>query len=356
MKVAVVGATGAVGTVMLELLEKRKFPVQDLKVFATARSQGRKLRCQGREWTVEVLKPGCFEGVDIAFFDASDAVSKDWALQAAEAGAWVVDNSATYRMEKDVPLVVPEVNGHKLRRLVQIGRANLHARERIVAGPNCSTIQLVVALKPIAEHWGLKRVVVSSYQSVSGAGSAAMDELTALSKEVLGGTTPRELKSKVLKYPIAFNCIPQIGGFMSGTGGEAEGATSEEYKIITESRKILGLPELKITATAVRVPTYACHAESVNIECEKPFELDALKKTLADFPGIVLEDSPQDFRYPMGIYAHAREAVYVGRIRRDFSLQNGDNGLNCWVVSDNLWKGAALNAIQIGEVLTRQES
>lgn len=347
MKVAVVGATGAVGKELLSILEQRNFPVSELRLFASARSLGKVIEYRGKSHRCQVMEKGCFDGIDFAFFDASDAVSKEWVPHAAESGAWVIDNSATFRMEKDIPLVVPEVNGELLAGRTRAGRNSVPARERILAGPNCSTVQLVVALKPIHDRWGVKRVTVSTFQSTSGAGSAAMEEL---SEQTLGLFNQKPVPPKHFSHQIAFNCIPQIGGFKD------DGFTSEEHKIMAESRKILGLPGLRISATAVRVPTLSCHGESVQVECDKPFTAQEARALLKSSPGIIVQDEPGSQVYPMGVTgegdpvegATGRDAVYVGRIRKDPSLENG---LNLWVVSDNLRKGAALNAVQIGEVL-----
>jgi aspartate-semialdehyde dehydrogenase len=355
LKVAVVGATGAVGRVLLSILKERRFPVAELIPFASARSEGQAIEFDGKTYPCRTLKKGCFEGVDIAFFDASDAISKEWALHAAEAGAWVVDNSATFRMAEDVFLLVPEVNGDLLRdRLAQAKKSGepLSARERLIAGPNCTTAQLVVALHPIHERWGIQRVLVSTYQSASGAGSAAMDELSQQTSAVLQG---KETTPQAFAHRIAFNCIPHIGGFKD------DDFTSEEIKIIEESRKILRHPRLRVSATAIRVPTHACHGESVNVECEKPFEISEVRAALEAQPGIILQDDPSRKLYPMGAPgesspvegAAGRDAVYVGRIRKDHSVIQGSHGLHLWVVSDNLRKGAALNAIQIGEILVQ---
>lgn len=346
--VAVVGATGAVGKQLRLILEARQFPVREIRFFASARSEGRKLDFHGRAVTVQSLKPGCFEGVDVAFFDASDAISKEWVPQAAEAGAWVVDNSATFRLEDDVLLLVPEVNGELLQERLN-RRHSLTPRERILTGPNCSTVQMVVALKPIRDRWGIRRVVVSTYQSTSGAGAAAMDELTAQTADVLQG---KAAKPQAFAHRIAFNCIPHIGGFKD------DGYTSEEQKMVLESRKLLGMPTLRLSATAVRVPTLSCHGESINVECERAFELEAVREALRAQPGVVLQDDPKKNLYPMGVTgegslvegASGGDGVHVGRVRRDGSL---DHGLNLWVVSDNLRKGAALNAVQIGEMVLR---
>ncbi|MCM2277086.1 MAG: aspartate-semialdehyde dehydrogenase [Oligoflexia bacterium] len=346
LKVAVVGATGAVGRELLAILEQRSFPVGELVAFASERSVGKTIRFRGEALACQILREDCFAGVDLAFFDASDAVSKTWVPKAAESGAWVVDNSATFRLEEDILLSVPEVNGDLLKRKLHAG-GSPDARQRMIAGPNCSTVQLVMALKPLHEAWGLKRVVVSSYQSTSGAGTAAMEEL---SSQTLGALNRKSIPAKAFSHGIAFNCIPQIGGVRD------DGYTSEEAKIIAESRKILELPGLRISATAVRVPTFSSHGESVNIEFERAVTPEEARAALAAFPGIVVQDEPKRFIYPMGNPgdgsrvegASGRDAVYVGRIRKDPSVENG---LNLWVVSDNLRKGAALNAVQIGEVL-----
>ena len=345
LNIAVVGATGAVGTELLSILEKRRFPAAEIRLFASQRSKGKKLWFAGRETPCRVLDSGCFDGMQIVFFDASDEVSAGWVPAAAAAGAWVVDNSATFRLREDVPLIVPEVNARVLEKWFAENSA-----DRIVSGPNCSTAQLVMALKPISDRWGLRRVVVSTYQSTSGAGKLAMQELVAQTGAHAAGKT---IKPSVFPHQIAYNCIPRIGGLKEG------GCTGEEQKMVQESRKLLGLAQLRITATAVRVPTLRCHGESVNIECERAFELDDVRRALGDFPGICLIDDLSQDLYPMGEPgassavdgAAGRDRVYVGRVRRDDST---DNGLNLWVVSDNLRKGAALNAVQIGEIIVQK--
>ncbi len=356
MKVAVVGATGAVGKQLLKILVERKFPVTELVPFASVRSEGKLVEFGGKSIPCKSLTPGCFAGIEIAFFDASDAVSKTWAPHAAESGAWVIDNSATFRLDEDVLLLVPEVNGELLAERVAKGRNNLSPRERILTGPNCSTVQMVVALKPIRDLWGLKRVVVSTYQSTSGAGAAAMEELVLQTEKTLktkAHSEDQSVEANAFAHRISFNCIPHIGGM------KEDGYTSEELKMVAESRKLLGLPTLPLSATAVRVPTFACHGESINIETERPVSASEAREALKAQKGIILQDEPGQKIYPMGMPgtqspvegAAGRDAVYVGRVRQDFSVENG---LNLWVVSDNLRKGAALNAIQIGEMLVQQ--
>ncbi len=350
LKIAIIGATGAVGKELIGVLESRKFPVRELIPFASSRSTGKSISWNGKTVRCKTLEKGCFDGVQIAFFDASDAVSKEWVPQAAEAGAWVVDNSATFRLEKDILLVVPEVNGNLLEaHLNSKPIQKFSPRERIIAGPNCSTVQMVMALKPLMDRWGLKRVIASTYQSTSGAGTSAVQELSLQTVALFNQNT---LVSKEFTHQIAFNCIPHIGGF------KEDGSTSEELKMVDESRKLLGLPNLKVSATAVRVPTFSCHGESLNVEFERPFQLEDVRVALTAQPGVILQDDPKRNIYPLGMTsgndpvecATGRDAVYVGRVRRDPSVENG---LNLWVVSDNLRKGAALNAVQMGEILLK---
>ncbi len=332
--VAVVGATGAVGKEMLEALDVRKFPYAELRLFASPRSVGHELKCGGKTWKCEALAKGCFQGVDFAFFDASDEISKEWVGEARAAGACVIDNSNTYRMDPAVSLVVPEINGHLLKTGSREGA--------LFAGPNCTTAQLVMALKPLHDAFGLKRVIVSTYQAVSGAGAAAVEELHSQTGDVLAG---RKAVAVKLKHPIAFNCIPQIGGFLTGAD---EGVTSEEKKVVNETRKILGLPNLAVTCTAIRVPTASCHAESVNAEFERKPDAAEARRVLAKFPGVEVMDDPANGIYPMNFHGAGHDPVYVGRVRKDSSHEFG---LQFWVVADNLRKGAALNAIQIAEAL-----
>jgi aspartate-semialdehyde dehydrogenase len=350
LKVAIVGATGAVGRELLQILEERNFPILELSLFASSRSVGKALQFQEKTYRCQPLQNGCFEGVQLAFFDASDAISKEWVPQAAEAGAWVIDNSSTYRLEPETLLLVPEVNGIFLENLLKSKSiSQFKAQERILSGPNCAAAPLALALKPIQDLWGIRRVVVSTYQSTSGAGSAAMEELSA---QTVGMFNQNTVAPKAFFHPIAFNCIPHIGSFKD------DGYTSEEQKIMAETRKLLNLPDLKISTTAVRVPTFSCHAESVNIECEHPVSVEQVQSVLKKQPGIIVLDDPKKNIYPLGMSSNedlveaatGKDAVYVGRIRKDHSVEHG---LNLWIVSDNLRKGAALNAVQIGEILLK---
>jgi len=330
--VAVVGATGAVGEQMREILEERLFPVGELRLLASERSAGQLLEFRGKQTRVEVLREDSFKGIDIALFSAGGSVSARFAPLAVSAGAVVVDNTAYFRMEPDIPLVVPEVNAQEIARYKNRG---------IIANPNCSTIQMVVALKPIHDAARIKRVVVSTYQSVSGAGRMAMEELTQQVSALFSG---REIKKQKFPHQIAFNCIPHIDVFLEG------GYTKEEMKIIDETRKILGEPSLGVTVTSVRVPVFCGHSESVNIETEKKLTAKDVKAILREAPGILLCDEPEKNIYPMAIDAVGKDATLVGRVREDQSVANG---INLWIVADNLRKGAALNAVQIAEILIR---
>ena len=330
--VAVVGATGAVGEQMREVLEERQFPVGELRLLASERSAGQFLPFQGRQLPVQVLNEDSFKDIDIGLFSAGGSVSAEFAPLAVAAGAVVVDNSATFRMEPDIPLVVPEVNAKEIGNYKPRG---------IIANPNCSTIQLVVALKPIHDAARIKRVVVSTYQSVSGAGRKAMDEL---SQQVAALFNGREIKKEKFPHQIAFNCIPHIDVFLES------GYTKEEWKMIHETRKILGEPNLPVTATTVRVPVFLSHSESVNVETYVKLSAAETKRILREAPGVIVADEPENNDYPTPIDAAGKDATYVGRIREDDSVVNG---LNLWVVSDNLRKGAALNAVQIAEILIR---
>jgi aspartate-semialdehyde dehydrogenase len=330
--VAIVGATGAVGEQMREVLEEREFPVGELRLLASERSAGQFLPFKEHNLKVEVLNEDSFKGIDIGLFSAGGSVSAKFAPAAVAAGAVVVDNTGHFRMEPDIPLVVPEVNVKQI--------ANYKTRG-IIANPNCSTIQMVVALKPIHDAARIKRVVVSTYQSVSGAGRRAMEELGQQVGALFNG---RELKKEKFPHQIAFNCIPHIDVFTDG------GYTKEELKMINETRKILGEPSLAVTATTVRVPVFCSHSESVNVETEKKLTVADVKALLREAPGIVVVDEPEHNVYPMPIDATGKDATFVGRIREDNSISNG---LHLWVVADNLRKGAALNAVQIAEILIR---
>jgi aspartate-semialdehyde dehydrogenase len=331
--VAVVGATGAVGEQMREVLEERQFPVGELRLLASERSAGQFLPFQSRQIRVEILDEDSFDKIDVALFSAGGSVSAKFAPIAVAAGAVVVDNTAFFRMEPDVPLVVPEVNAKEI--------ANYRARG-IVANPNCSTIQMVVALKPIHDAARIKRIVVSTYQSVSGAGRQAMEELSQQVGALFNG---REIRKQKFPHQIAFNCIPHIDVFMEG------GYTKEEWKMINETRKIFAEPNMAVTATTVRVPVFCSHSESVNVETYVKLSAAEVKKILREAPGVIVADEPENNVYPMAIDAVGKDATYVGRVREDQSVANG---LNLWVVADNLRKGAALNAVQIAEILVRE--
>ena len=331
--IAIVGATGAVGEQLREVLEERQFPVGELRLLASERSAGQFLPFQNKQVRVGILKEDSFRGIDIGLFSAGAKVSANFAPAAVAAGAVVVDNTSHFRMEPDIPLVVPEVNGKEIAKYKNRG---------IVANPNCSTIQMVVALKPIHDAARIKRVVVSTYQSVSGAGRVAMEELSQQVGALFNG---REIKKEKFPHQIAFNCIPHIDAFME------DGYTKEEWKMIHETRKILGEALLPMTATSVRVPVFCSHSESVNIETEKKLTAAQAKALLRGAPGVMLADVPEENIYPMAIDAVGKDATYVGRVREDPSVANG---LNLWVVSDNLRKGAALNAVQIAEILIRE--
>ena len=330
--VAIVGATGAVGEQMREVLDERQFPVGEVRLLASERSVGQFLPFQSRQLAVEVLKADSLKDIDIALFSAGGSVSSEFAPMAVAAGAVVIDNTSVFRMEPDIPLVVPEVNAKEI--------ANYKSRG-IIANPNCSTIQMVVALKPIHDAARIKRVVVSTYQSVSGAGRKAMEEL---SQQVAALFNGKEIEKVKFPHQIAFNCIPHIDAFM------ADGYTKEEWKMIEETRKILGEPNLPVTATTVRVPVFCSHSEAVNVETYVKLSAQETRRILREAPGIIVADEPENNLYPMAIDAAGKDATYVGRIREDKSVANG---LNLWVVSDNLRKGAALNAVQIAEILIR---
>ena len=328
-RVAVVGATGMVGRKFLQVLEERKLPVSEYFLFASKRSAGTQVTFMGKPYTVRELTDTAFEDlhVDIALFSAGAGTSKHFAPIVAASGAVVIDNSSCWRMDPDVPLVVPEVNPDAIPG---------YRKKGIIANPNCSTIQAMVPLKPLHDAYGLKRVIYSTYQAVSGAGQQGFLDL----QNGLKGEAPQKFP-----HPIAGNCLPHIDVFLDN------GYTKEEQKMIDETRKILSLPELAVTATTVRVPVFHGHSESINVEFERPFDLAELRALLEKAPGLVVMDDVANNVYPMAITAEDTDPVYVGRIRRDFSIENG---INFWCVADNIRKGAATNAVQIAEELIRQ--
>jgi aspartate-semialdehyde dehydrogenase len=328
--VAVAGATGAVGNQMISCLEERDFPVKNIRLLATRKSVGRKLRFKGEEIPVEELTETSFSGVDIGIFSAGGATSQEYAPLAAKDGCVVIDNSAAWRMDPDVPLVIPEVNPDAVAR---------YSNKGIIANPNCSTIQMVVALAPIHRKVGIKRVVVSTYQAVSGTGKKAIDELHSQTRAILNFIEPER---KVYPHRIAFNCLPHIDVFLDN------GYTKEEMKMVDETKKILEDDSIGITATTVRVPVFFSHSESVNVETRNPITPDEVRALLEKAPGVTVVDDPSENLYPMAIDAAGRDETLVGRIRADESIPNG---INLWVVSDNIRKGAATNAVQIAEIL-----
>ena len=326
MKVAVVGATGLVGTKMLQVLAERKFPITELIPVATEKSAGSKIVFEGNEYTVVTPAKGLEMGPQIALFSAGGSTSLEWAPKFAAIGCTVIDNSSAWRMDAEKKLVVPEVNGHVLT-----------PQDKIIANPNCSTIQMVVFLQPLYALYGIKRVIVSTYQSVTGTGKKAVDQL-------MNEREGRE-GEMAYRYPIDMNLIPQIDVFMEN------GYTKEEMKMILETKKIMGDEEIAVTATAVRVPVMGGHSESINVTFDRDFNMDEVRRALSNFPGIVLLDNPEQALYPMPlIHAQDQDAVYVGRLRRDDTYPNT---LNAWVVSDNLRKGAATNAVQIAEIVAK---
>ncbi|MBI5299757.1 MAG: aspartate-semialdehyde dehydrogenase [Deltaproteobacteria bacterium] len=327
--IAVVGATGAVGLELVKILEERNFPVGNLKLFASDRSLGKTVSFRDHEFPVHTLDADSFSYVNIAFFSAGSEISKEYVPVAVKSGAVVIDNTAQFRMDKEVPLVVPEVNPSLIAEYKNKG---------IIANPNCSTIQLVVVLKALMKKAKIKRVVVSTYQSVSGAGLSAMEEL---SQQTVALFSNKEIKVEALPHRIAFNCLPQIDVFAE------ENYTKEEWKMINETSKILET-KIPMTATTVRVPVFYGHSESVNVEFESPFSREEAINLLQHADGVEVMDEPQKNNYPMAIHAAGEDAIYVGRIRKDLSVPHG---LNLWIVADNIRKGAALNAIQIAELL-----
>lgn len=327
--IAIVGATGAVGEQMIECLEERNFPVGKIKYLASARSAGQILEYKGKAVQVEELKHDSFAGIDIALFSAGGDRSREFCPSAWKAGAVCIDNSSAWRMDPDVPLVVPEVNPHAIAG---------YSTKGIIANPNCSTIQMVVALKPLHDFATIKRIVVSTYQAVSGTGKKAVDELHKQVVELLNARSP---EAEVYPHRIAFNCLPQIDSFGDN------GYTKEEMKMVNETRKILEA-DIKTTATAVRVPVFYGHSESINVETERKITAAKAMELIARAPGCELVDDVLNQTYPMAIDAAGQDLVHVGRIREDESIENG---LNLWVVADNIRKGAATNAVQIAEIL-----
>lgn len=330
--VAIMGATGAVGQEILRTLELRQFPIGKLKLLASEKSAGKKIPFRGRLVPVEKLEASSFEGVDLVLASAGGSVSQEFAPYAVAAGAVVVDNTSAFRMDPAVPLVVPEVNADALE-----------GHNGIIANPNCSTAQMVVALAPIHKASRLRRLVISTYQSVSGTGQKAIDECLRQSRELLSGI--QEPEARVYPHRIAFNVIPQIDSFLPN------GYTKEEMKMVNETRKILGDDTIAITATTVRVPVLRGHSEAVNVETMEPLGAARVRELLAEAPGVVVVDDPAVSDYPTPIYAEGRDETYVGRIRDDIS---NPNAVEMWIVSDNLRKGAALNAVQIAEELLRR--
>jgi aspartate-semialdehyde dehydrogenase len=333
MKVAVVGATGLVGTKMLQILEERNFPLTELLPVASERSVGKEVFYKGKPYKVVGMQAAIDARPAIALFSAGGSTSLEWAPRFAAAGITVIDNSSAWRMDPTKPLVVPEVNAHVLT-----------SESKIIANPNCSTIQMVVALQPLHNKYKIKRVVVSTYQSVTGTGKKAVDQLMGEREQSVAGNE-HEFEM-AYKYPIDLNVIPQIDVFLDN------GYTKEEMKMVNETKKIMGDDSIRVTATTVRIPVIGGHSESVNIEFENDFDLAAVRDLLSTAPGIILQDDPGQQLYPMPLWAHERDEVFVGRIRRD---ETQPNTLNMWIVSDNLRKGAATNAVQIAEYLLQKE-
>ena len=329
--IAVVGATGAVGQVFLKILEERRFPARSIRLMASSRSKGKKVLVNGQELTVEEATPGSFQGVDIAFISVSSEVSRLLVPAAKDAGAVVIDDSSVFRMDPDVGLVVPEVNGD-----------DLETYREVVAIPNCSTTPLVMVLHPLRQLSPIRRVIADTYQSVSGTGGGAMQELREQSRQVLDG---KETQPQVYPKQIAFNVLPHIEGFLDN------GYTKEEWKLLEETRKIMHAPDIAVSGTCVRVPAYVSHSEAVHIEFERPVSPDEAREALEAFPGVTVLDDPENNGYPTPWEVEGTDDVFVGRIRRDASHPNG---LVMWIVVDNLRKGAALNAMQIAEEMLKR--
>lgn len=328
--VAVVGATGAVGRTMLKVLEERDFPVNNLLLLASSRSEGLCIEFKGKPYRVKEAQPSDFEGIDIALFSAGKDISLKLAPEAVKRGAVVIDNSNAFRLNEDVPLVVPEVN-----------LKDLYWHKGLIANPNCSTIQMVVVLKPLHDRAKIKRVVVSTYQAVSGTGLEAIEELKTQSLDILNG---RQTEAKVYPYQIAFNLLPHIDVF------DETGYSLEEWKMVNETKKIMGDKSIEVSATTVRVPVLNCHSESVNVEFYNKITREEAIEILSKAEGVVVQDDPANKVYPMPYFVSGKNEVFVGRIRQDFTVESG---LNLWIVADNLRKGAAYNAVQIAESLIK---
>jgi aspartate-semialdehyde dehydrogenase len=324
MKLAVVGATGLVGQEVLKVLDERNIEFDELYLIASAKSVGQKIKFKGKEYTVKSIEEGCNLAADIAIFSAGGGTSLDWAPKYAEKGTIVIDNSSAWRMDPTKKLVVPEINGHVLK-----------IDDRIIANPNCSTIQMVIALAPLHVKYKIKRIVVSTYQSVTGTGKDAVQQMMEERKGIINGM-------KVYPHPIDMNALPHIDSFLDN------GYTKEEMKMVNETRKILGDNTIGVTSTTVRIPAIGGHSEAVNVEFYKDFDLKEVREILEKAPGVIVQDDVKNNVYPMPIHSHGKDEVFVGRIRRD---ESQPNTLNLWVVSDNLRKGAATNAVQIAEFL-----
>ena len=333
-RVAIVGATGLVGGEFLRILEERKFPMDSLRLYASDRSSGKRISFMGEELVVEETSDSSFDNIDIALFSAGGDISKRFSPIAARAGAVAIDNSSAFRMDPEVPLVVPEVNA-----------ADIDTHKGIIANPNCSTIQMVVALNPLHQVNPIQRIVVSTYQAVSGTGAAAVDELREQIASVVEGRQD-DVVPKAYPHQIAFNALPFVESFLDND------YTTEEWKMVQETRKIMHEPDMPVCATCVRVPVYTSHGESVNVEFSHPMTPEEARDLLSSAPGITVQDNPGDQSYPLPLSAAGTDDVFVGRIRKDFSHPSG---LAMWVVADNLRKGAALNAVQIAEAMVRQE-
>ncbi len=323
MRVVVVGATGMVGRMMMKVLEERRFPVDTLIAAASERSTGKELTFRGKPVKVVSVMEAVEEAPELALFSAGAAVSREWAPVFAQVGTVVIDNSSAWRMEKDIPLVVPEINARVITK-----------KDKIIANPNCSTIQMLMAIAPLHREYIIRRLVISTYQSVTGTGVRAVTQLENERRGISG--------EMVYPWPIDKNCLPHCDVFVDN------GYTKEEMKLVNETHKILGNEEIRVTATAVRVPVTGGHSESVNVEFVREFELDRVRALLSETPGVILYDNPAELKYPMPIIAHDRDEVFVGRVRRDFSQEKT---LNMWVVADNIRKGAATNAVQIAEYM-----